>query len=330
MATTSQNEDRARVKLATRCMEPSWTFRSSRSTRRVSVRCRCTGCSNAIASCVAITRCGRTRRSRRSAVARSRSRTSTSRSKRRAKAARASTRTSICSSSRDLTRTTGFASKSASARMHRTSKVHRSRGSIRRRCRPTSQAARRCEEDAARRVLQGAQGRQGRPEADAARHRARQLHGLDDRRQDVRLVGDRNEPAEFSLQGGHARLDRGHHADVGRRQVPVLDPRGARVQGRAAAGRRACSCSTSSCSGSISDVRSAARAASGSCGARRRATSPRAARAAPRRAPGLPSRRACRSPTTSTRSRVARRASTRACIVDRRRVDRRPRQRRSR
>ena len=41
----------------------------------------------------------------------------------------------------------------------------------------------------------------------------------------------REEPAEFSLQRRDRGLDRRHPADVGRRQVPVLDPRGARVQG---------------------------------------------------------------------------------------------------
>ena len=65
----------------------------------------------------------------------------------------------------------------------------------------------------------------------------------------------RNEPAEFCAAGRDRGLDRRHHADVGRRQVPVLDSRGARVQGRSPAGRRACSCSTSSCSRSSRTAR---------------------------------------------------------------------------
>ena len=74
----------------------------------------------------------------------------------------------------------------------------------------------------------------------------------------------------------HPRLDRGHAAHGRGREAPLLDPRGARVQGPARRARRGCSSSTSSCSTSPR-------------GPSRRPTSP-AAPAATRRRPRTVSR----------------------------------------
>ena len=75
-------------------------------------------------------------------------------------------------------------------------------------------------------------GKGGR-EADAERHGQVNYTGwtTDGQMFDSSVIT--TQPAEFCLQRRDRGLDRRHHADVGRRQVPVLDPRGARVQGPA-------------------------------------------------------------------------------------------------
>src|SRR5690606_16836912 len=95
------------------------------------------------------------------------------------------------------------------------------------------EAARGREEDGQGRVLQGARGGQGRPEADAERHGARALHGLDHRWAHVRLVGDPRRALGVQPARRDRGLDRRHPAHVGRRSVPVLDSGSPRVQGSA-------------------------------------------------------------------------------------------------
>ena len=90
------------------------------------------------------------------------------------------------------------------------------------------------EEDREGRVLQAcSRPARAAPSRSRPTRVQRALHGLDDRRPDVRLVGDQGRAGGVLARRRDRRLDRRHPADVGRRQGAVLDPRGARVQGRA-------------------------------------------------------------------------------------------------
>ena len=97
--------------------------------------------------------------------------------------------------------------------------------------------------------LPGAQEghRQGAPQG--RQHGRGALHGLDDRRQDVRQLGHARRAGHVPAQRRHPGLDRGRAADGRRREDPLLDPRQPRLRqlARGPARPRACWCSTSSC-----------------------------------------------------------------------------------
>ena len=77
--------------------------------------------------------------------------------------------------------------------------------------------------------------------------RARALHGLDDRRQDVRQLRRPRRAHIVSSDQCHSRLDRGRAADGRRREAAILDSRSAGLRRQPdPMRRRACSCSTSS------------------------------------------------------------------------------------
>ena len=120
----------------------------------------------------------------------------------------------------------------------------------RRRCAPADVAAapadaKKTASGLAYKVLKEGTGRT-HPSSEQPRHGA--LHGLDDRRQDVRQLGDARRAGDLRPRRRHRGLDRGRAADGGRREDALLDSRGARLQGPEPARRRACWSSTSSSS----------------------------------------------------------------------------------
>ena len=79
----------------------------------------------------------------------------------------------------------------------------------------------------------GAQAGHRKDPAAGHRHRQGPLHRLDHRRQDVRQLGHARQAGDLPAQPRHPRLDRGRAADGRGREAPLLDPRGAGLQGPA-------------------------------------------------------------------------------------------------
>ena len=98
--------------------------------------------------------------------------------------------------------------------------------------------------------LQGPHAGHGNDHPRARRRRQGPLHGLDTDGKMFDSSVARGQPAHVPAQPRHQGLDRGRAAHGRRREAPLLDPRGPRLQGPRRPRRRACWCSTSSCSAS--------------------------------------------------------------------------------